>query len=274
MTFNGNGKEVMIQITDLHKYFGDVQAVRGVSIDVNVGDVLFIIGPSGCGKSTTLRCINLLEHPTKGTIRVGDDSHTFGPGQSMPPGAVLARYRTQIGMVFQQFDLFPHMTAIENVMEGPITVLKKPNEEAEAAAVALLAKVGLSDKEDSYPTQLSGGQAQRVAIARALAMQPRVMLFDEVTSALDPELVSEVLNVMRQLADEGTTMVVVTHEMQFAREVADHVVMMDAGQFIEQGTAEQILGNPQQARTQSFLARFHGAEDIRGQAGAILEKEN
>jgi polar amino acid transport system ATP-binding protein len=191
----------------------------------------------------------------------------------MPSGRVLARYRTHIGMVFQQFDLFPHMTAIENVMEGPITVLKKSNKEAEATAADLLAKVGLSDKEDSFPTQLSGGQAQRVAIARALAMQPRVMLFDEVTSALDPELVSEVLHVMRQLADEGTTMVVVTHEMSFAREVADHVVMMDAGQFIEQGAAEQILDNPQNARTQSFLARFHGAAEIRGMAGAALEKE-
>jgi len=273
VTSSENGKEAMIQITDLHKYFGDVQAVRGVSIDVNAGDVLFIIGPSGCGKSTTLRCINLLEHPTKGTIQVGEDSHTFGAGHSMPSGRVLARYRTHIGMVFQQFDLFPHMTAIENVMEGPITVLKKSNKEAEATAADLLAKVGLSDKEDSFPTQLSGGQAQRVAIARALAMQPRVMLFDEVTSALDPELVSEVLHVMRQLADEGTTMVVVTHEMSFAREVADHVVMMDAGQFIEQGAAEQILDNPQNARTQSFLARFHGAAEIRGNAGAVLEKE-
>ena len=273
MTSNGNGKDVMIRITDLHKYFGDVQAVRGVSIDVNAGDVLFIIGPSGCGKSTTLRCINLLEHPTKGTIQVGDDSHTFGAGQSMPPGRVLARYRTRIGMVFQQFDLFPHMTAIENVMEGPITVLKKSNKEAEEIAADLLSKVGLSDKEDVYPTQLSGGQAQRVAIARALAMQPRVMLFDEVTSALDPELVSEVLQVMRELAGEGTTMVVVTHEMQFAREVADHVVMMDAGEFIEQGTADEIFDNPQNPRTQSFLARFHGAADIRGKAGAVLEKE-
>jgi polar amino acid transport system ATP-binding protein len=273
VTSSENGKEVMIQITDLHKYFGDVQAVSGVSIDVNAGDVLFVIGPSGCGKSTTLRCINLLEHPTKGTIRVGEDSHTFGAGHNMPSGRILARYRTHIGMVFQQFDLFPHMTAIENVMEGPVTVLKKSNKEAEATAADLLAKVGLSDKEDSFPTQLSGGQAQRVAIARALAMQPRVMLFDEVTSALDPELVSEVLHVMRQLADEGTTMVVVTHEMSFAREVADHVVMMDDGKFIEQGAAEQILDSPQNARTQSFLARFHGAADIRGKAGAVLEKE-
>jgi polar amino acid transport system ATP-binding protein len=273
VTSDGNGKEVMIRITDLHKYFGDVQAVRGVSIDVNVGEVLFIIGPSGCGKSTTLRCINLLEHPTKGTIQVGEDKHSFGGGKSMPPGGVLARYRTHIGMVFQQFDLFPHMTAIENVMEGPVTVLKKPAKEAEGIAVDLLAKVGLSDKEDVFPMQLSGGQAQRVAIARALAMQPRVMLFDEVTSALDPELVSEVLHVMRNLAEEGTTMVVVTHEMQFARETADHIVMMDQGKFIEQGTADQILDSPQNERTKSFLARFHGAADIRGAAGAILEKD-
>ena len=272
MTSNGNNNEVMIRLTDLHKYFGGVQAVRGISIEVRKGDVLFMIGPSGCGKSTTLRCINLLEEPTSGTIQVGEDKHSFGKGERMPSGAVLARYRTKIGMVFQLFDLFPHLTALENVMEGPVTVLKMAQGAAQEIASDLLAKVGMSDKEDVFPTQLSGGQAQRVAIARALAMSPRVMLFDEVTSALDPELVSEVLQVMRQLADEGTTMVVVTHEMQFAREVADHVVMMDSGQFVEQGTADDVLNNPRNPRTQAFLARFHGTQDIRGKAGAVLEK--
>ena len=269
----GNGKEVMIRVTDLHKYFGEVQAVRGISFEVNKGDVMFVIGPSGCGKSTTLRCLNLLEQPTKGIIEVGDDKHAFGKGAGMPSSRVLARYRTHIGMVFQQYDLFPHMTTIENVMEGPVTVLKKKPAEAQEIASGLLAKVGLSDKEDAFPSQLSGGQAQRVAIARALAMQPRVMLFDEVTSALDPELVGEVLQVMRQLAEEGTTMVVVTHEMQFAREVADYVVMMDAGQFIEQGSADEMLIRPKNPRTQTFLARFHRAGEIRGKAGHILEKE-
>ena len=274
MTSNGKNNEVMIRLTDLHKYFGDVQAVRGISIEVRKGEVLFMIGPSGCGKSTTLRCINLLEEPTSGSIQVGEEKYSFGKGGGrMPSGAVLARFRTHIGMVFQLFDLFPHLTALENVLEGPLTVLKMSQAEAQDIASGLLAKVGMSDKEDVFPMQLSGGQAQRVAIARALAMSPRVMLFDEVTSALDPELVGEVLQVMRQLAEEGTTMVVVTHEMLFAREVADHVVMMDSGQFIEQGTADDVLTNPQNPRTQSFLARFHGAQDIRGKAGAALEME-
>ena len=254
----------MIRLTDVHKYYGPVQAVRGVSLAVKQGDVYVVIGPSGCGKSTLLRCINLLEEPTSGTVQVGDDVMTFGRGHRMPSGRVLARYRSGIGMVFQQFDLFPHMTAIQNVMEGPVTVKKFGREKARELARSLLAKVGLSEKENVYPRQLSGGQAQRVAIARALAMQPRLMLFDEVTSALDPELVGEVLGVMRQLAEEGITMVVVTHEMGFAREVADHVVFMDAGLVIEEGTAERVLIRPQNPRTQA-VRDLHMAEHGAGQ---------
>ena len=247
----------MIRVKDLRKNYGAIEAVRGVSMDVARGETVVVIGPSGCGKSTFLRCINLLEEPSEGTIQVGERVMTFGKNQHLPPGRELARYRSQIGMVFQQFDLFPHMTVIENVMSGPTIVKKTPREKARQLAAELLAKVGLSDKEQVYPRYLSGGQAQRVAIARALAMTPTVMLFDEVTSALDPELVGEVLAVMRRLVKEGTTMVVVTHEMGFARDVADHVVFMDAGQIIEQGSAAEILNRPRNLRTQAFLSRFH-----------------
>ena len=249
--------DVMIRITDLHKHYAKLHALKGVSLTVKRGEVLFVIGPSGCGKSTLLRCINLLEEPAAGTVAVGEDVIHFGPGHRMPSGGVLAKYRTQIGMVFQQFDLFPHMTAIQNVMEGPVTVKGIRRKQAFTLARELLKKVGLSEKENNYPRNLSGGQAQRVAIARALAMQPRVMLFDEVTSALDPELVGEVLGVMLQLAEEGTTMVVVTHEMAFASEVADRIVFMDAGQIVEEGTADDVLLQPRNPRLQSFLARFH-----------------
>ena len=248
----------MIHIADLRKNYGAIEAVRGVSLDVARGEAVVVIGPSGCGKSTFLRCINLLEEPSGGTIQVGDRSMTFGQDKHLPPGRELARYRGQIGMVFQQFDLFPHMTVLENVMSGPTIVKKTPRAEARELATALLAKVGLSDKKQVYPRHLSGGQAQRVAIARALAMTPTVMLFDEVTSALDPELVGEVLAVMRRLVEEGTTMIVVTHEMGFARDVADRVVFMDAGQIVEQGNAKDVLNRPQNARTQAFLSRFHG----------------
>ena len=248
----------MIRITDLHMHYGRLEAIRGLSLEVRQGEVYFVVGPSGCGKSTLLRCIHLLEEPTNGTIQVGEDTISFGRGRRMPSGRVLAKYRSQIGMVFQQFDLFPHMTAIQNVMKGPRVVKRMPGREARSLASELLAKVGLSDKENVYPRLLSGGQAQRVAIARALAMQPRVMLFDEVTSALDPELVGEVLGVMRQLAQEGTTMVVVTHEMGFAREVGDHMCFMDDGLIVEEGTAEDVLTRPQNPRTQAFLSRFHG----------------
>ena len=246
----------MIRITDLHKHYGDFHAVRGVTVQVPKGGKYFIIGPSGCGKSTLLRCINLLEDPSSGSIEVGDDLMRFGPGHRMPPGRLLARYRSRVGMVFQQFNLFPHKTAVENVMEGPVVVKGTPTSEARELALDLLGKVGLSEKANVYPSQLSGGQAQRVAIARALAMRPKVMLFDEVTSALDPELVGEVLNVIKQLAVDGTTMVVVTHEMAFARDVADTVCFMDGGAIGQEGAPEELLVRPQNPRLQAFLSRF------------------
>ena len=247
----------MVRVDGLRKSYGTVEAVRGVSLDVHRGQVVVLIGPSGCGKSTFLRCLNLLETPSAGTLQVGDRTIDFGSARSMPHGRALARFRARIGMVFQQFDLFPHMTALGNVMSGPVIVKKMAAPEAEAIARDLLAKVGLADFTARFPRELSGGQQQRVAIARAMAMAPEIMLFDEVTSALDPELVGEVLDVMKQLASDGTTMIVVTHEMSFARDVADHVVVMDAGQVVEQGPAEEVLLQPKNPRTASFLSRFH-----------------
>ena len=252
-----SSSEVMVKVEGLRKSYGNVEAVRGVSLEVDRGQVVVVIGPSGCGKSTFLRCINLLEHPSAGTLQVGDRLVDFGATHSMPRGRDLARFRARIGMVFQQFDLFPHMTALQNVMSGPIIVKKMTKAEAETVARDLLAKVGLATFADRFPRNLSGGQQQRVAIARAMAMAPEIMLFDEVTSALDPELVGEVLDVMKQLATDGTTMIVVTHEMAFARDVADQVLVMDAGQVVEQGRAEEVLLRPQNPRTASFLSRFH-----------------
>jgi polar amino acid transport system ATP-binding protein len=247
----------MVRVEGLRKSYGAIEAVRGVSLEVHRGQVVVMIGPSGCGKSTFLRCINLLEEPSAGTLSVGDRTIDFGAGHTKPRGRDLARFRARIGMVFQQFDLFPHMTALGNVMSGPVIVKKMRASEAETIARDLLGKVGLAAFTARYPRELSGGQQQRVAIARAMAMQPEIMLFDEVTSALDPELVGEVLDVMKQLAADGTTMIVVTHEMNFARDVADRVVVMDAGQVVEQGKAEEVLLAPKNPRTASFLSRFH-----------------
>jgi len=250
--------EVMIEIKNLKKAFGEHVVLKDISLQVNKGSVVAMIGPSGSGKSTLLRCINLLTVPEQGSIRVGAQDFSFGSSASKPlKDRELAKFRTNTGMVFQHFNLFPHMTALENVMEGMLTVLRKPKAEARAYALELLQKVGLSDRADVYPQRLSGGQKQRVAIARALAMRPSVMLFDEATSALDPELVGEVLNVIRSLAADGMTMILVTHEIAFAREVADQVIFMRDGVVVEAGPPSQVIDNPQQAATQSFLTRFN-----------------
>lgn len=238
----------MIELRDVHKSYGSHHVIRGFSASIAKGEVVCIIGASGSGKSTILRCVNGLESYEKGTIAVEgapvDRSHKSIVG-----------IRTNVSMVFQRFNLFPHRTALENIIEGPIFVMKEDRNLATERGRALLARVGLADKENAYPRQLSGGQQQRVAIARALAMQPKAILFDEPTSALDPELVGEVLEVMKSLADEGMTMVVVTHEMGFAREVADRVLFLDKGIILEQGKARDVLTNPQNARTQDFLHR-------------------
>jgi ABC-type polar amino acid transport system ATPase subunit len=245
---------VLIEIERLQKSYGAVQALNGVSLQVKRRDAQFVIGPSGCGKSTLLRCINLLEEADSGHMRIGDTHIEFG-GRRIATREQ-ARLRTHVGMVFQQFHLFPHMTSLQNVMEGPVTVLGINRNEARDKAETLLAKVGLAEKRDVYPRHLSGGQAQRVAIARALAMSPRVLLLDEVTSALDPELVGEVLEVVRQLTNEGMTMVIVTHEMSFAREVANRVVFMDRGSVVQEGSATEMLDRPENPRLAAFLRRF------------------
>ncbi|WP_315837563.1 amino acid ABC transporter ATP-binding protein [Bradyrhizobium prioriisuperbiae] len=238
----------MIALDDIHKSFGRVDVLKGITASVTKGEVVCIIGPSGSGKSTILRCINGLESYDAGDIRV-DGVRVDRTARS------IVGIRTQISMVFQRFNLFPHRTALDNVIEGPVFVKKEPRPAALERGRALLAQVGLADKADTYPAQLSGGQQQRVAIARALAMQPKAILFDEPTSALDPELVGEVLGVMRKLADDGMTMVVVTHEMGFAKDVADRVLFIDGGIIVEQGPATAVLNQPQHARTQDFLRR-------------------
>jgi polar amino acid transport system ATP-binding protein len=238
----------MIELVDVHKSFGAHHVIRGFSMSVAKGEVVCIVGPSGSGKSTILRCVNGLESYDSGTIAV-EGIRVDRAARS------IAAVRTQVSMVFQRFNLFPHRTALENVIEGPIYVKGETRAAALGRGRALLARVGLADKEGAYPHQLSGGQQQRVAIARALAMEPRAILFDEPTSALDPELVGEVLAVMRSLADEGMTMVVVTHEMGFAREVADRVLFLDGGVIVEEGRAQDLLSNPRHPRTQDFLRR-------------------
>ncbi len=257
MATTNNTAASMIEIRELGKFFGELEVLRKVDLTVESGGVVAIIGPSGSGKSTLLRCINLLETPTAGRIRVGDHVVDFnGPKRQRLNDKSVAAFRANTGMVFQGFNLFLHMTALQNVMEGLVTVRRLPHQTAEQEALALLAKVGLSDKAAVYPNQLSGGQKQRVAIARALAMKPQVMLFDEVTSALDPELVGEVLAVMRQLAREGMTMIVVTHEMAFAYQVADRIVFMRDGVIVEEGPAKTLIDNPQQESTRAFLSHF------------------
>ncbi len=248
--------EPMLRLDSVHKRFGDLEVLKGVDLDVQKGEVVCILGPSGSGKSTLLRCVNLLEPPEEGEIFLEGNDICKGPGSGTGEQSWRLDFvRQRVGMVFQQFNLFPHKTALENVTLAPRRVLGKGREESEAKATALLERVGLGDKLGQYPERLSGGQQQRVAIARALAMEPRVMLFDEVTSALDPELVKEVLDTMRELAAEGMTMLVVTHEMAFAREVGDQVVFMDGGVIVEQGKPAEVLDNPQEERTRRFLGR-------------------
>jgi polar amino acid transport system ATP-binding protein len=246
--------EPMLKLEGIHKRFGDLEVLRGIDLEIAKGEVVCVLGPSGSGKSTLLRCINVLEPPEEGEIFLEGRDVCRGP--SAPAGEAgyeLDFVRQRVGIVFQQFNLFPHRSALQNVTMAQERVLGRSREEARAKATELLERVGLSDKLDQYPERLSGGQQQRVAIARALAMDPHVMLFDEVTSALDPELVKEVLDVLRELAGEGMTMIVVTHEMSFAREVGDRVVFMDDGVIVEQGKPGEVLDGPHEERTKKFL---------------------
>ncbi len=238
----------MIRVHDLHKHFGDLAVLNGITEHIEKGEKIVVIGPSGSGKSTFLRCLNLLETPTSGEIYVDDELITQKKFN-------INRLRMKMGMVFQSFNLFPHLSVLKNLTLAPVKLGVKTQAEADDIAYTLLKRVGLSDKADAYPRQLSGGQQQRVGIARALAMNPEIMLFDEPTSALDPEMVGEVLDVMKQLADDGMTMVVVTHEMGFAREVASRVLFMDNGLIVEQNTPDQIFSNPQNQRTREFLSK-------------------
>jgi polar amino acid transport system ATP-binding protein len=246
--------EAMVKLDGIHKRFGALQVLKGVDIEIAKGEVVCVLGPSGSGKSTLLRCVNLLEPPEAGDIYVDGNDICKGPGSGTGEQSwKLDFVRQRVGIVFQQFNLFPHKTALENVTLAQEQVLGRSKQEARAKATELLERVGLGDKLNAYPETLSGGQQQRVAIARALAMDPQVMLFDEVTSALDPELVKEVLDVMRELAEEGMTMMVVTHEITFAREVADRVIFMDGGVIVEEGPPAEVLENPRAERTKQFL---------------------
>jgi polar amino acid transport system ATP-binding protein len=254
--------EPILRIEGLRKSFGTLEVLKGVHLEVRPGEVVVVIGPSGCGKSTLLRCVNCLEQPTAGHVRFRGETVGFreAGGQLVPcPERELDAQRARIGMVFQRFNLFPHMTALGNVIEAPLRVKRLPRREAEELGGRLLARVGLLDKRDEYPHRLSGGQQQRVAIARALAMQPDLMLFDEATSALDPELVGEVLAVMQDLARDGMTMLVVTHEMEFARGVAHRVVFLDGGVIVEEGPPAQVFDNPTHPRTREFLSKVRRA---------------
>lgn len=254
-----NESSVIVKATGVCKSFGKNKVLRGIDLEIKEGEVVVILGPSGSGKSTFLRCINHLEEMDSGSIVVAGDqvgySVSGGRLRKASP-STLAKQRSHIGMVFQQFNLYPHLTIIENIIEAPVGVHKRDVAECRAQAKELLKSVGLLEKANTYPRQLSGGQQQRVAIARALAIKPRLMLFDEPTSALDPELVGEVLATMRGLAEQGLTMIVVTHEISFAKEAADRVIFMDQGVVVESGTAAEVIGNPQHPRTKSFLSRF------------------
>lgn len=238
----------MIKTENLTKSFGDKEVLKGITEEIQAGEVVVIIGPSGSGKSTFLRCLNLLEEPSSGEV-------IFEEQVINKKGTNIDAIRTKMGMVFQSFNLFPHLTVLENITIGPTQIKKVPKEQAEAIAMKLLARMGMTEKANVYPKSLSGGQQQRIAIARALAMEPKMMLFDEPTSALDPEMVGEVLQVMKDLALEGMTMVVVTHEMGFAKEVGDRILFMDGGYIVEQGTPEQVFDNPQNERTKDFLSK-------------------
>ncbi|WP_047608841.1 amino acid ABC transporter ATP-binding protein [Rahnella aquatilis] len=254
-----SGQASLVVARNVHKSYGDNEVLKGIDLDVKPSEVVVILGPSGSGKSTFLRCINHLEDIDRGSIMVGGEQIGYelrGDRLHKLPERAIARQRRDIGMVFQQFNLYPHMTVLQNIIEAPVGVHKESRHEAEKYARELLQKVGLSDKANAYPRHLSGGQQQRVAIARALAVKPKLMLFDEPTSALDPELVGEVLATMRDLAKQGLTMIVVTHEIGFAKEAADRVVFMDRGVVVEQGAADDVLVNPQHQRTQAFLSRF------------------
>lgn len=245
---NGNRTQPLIQVKNLGKNFGDMKVLKGINVDIHQGDVVFVVGPSGSGKSTFLRCLNLLEEPTEGTI-------TFEGTDITNPKTDIDKHRQKMGMVFQQFNLFPHMTIMKNLTIAPIKLQGKKPEEARQTAMGLLKRVGLADRADAYPSQLSGGQKQRIAIVRALCMKPDVMLFDEPTSALDPEMVGEVLEVMRELAREKMTMVVVTHEMGFAKEVAPRVMFMDDGYFMEENNPADFFEHPRNERLKSFLSK-------------------